>query len=103
MINEKVGIITTEEKEEIEVLYERKLALEELAMTLDNPEFDKNSRSKIYERIIEDLGKSKVEFECWWEEKSKKYQWKSIEGYQWKINFETREIFLVEDDVKCNC
>jgi CXXX repeat modification system protein len=102
MINKKIGIVGEEEKEEILVLYERRLALQELAITLDNPEFDKSSKSELYERIVADLGKAKMEFELWWEEKSKKYQWKFIEGYQWTINFKTCEIFLVES-AKCSC
>lgn len=102
MINEKVGVVTAEEKEEILVLYERRLALQELAITLNNPEFEENSKNKIYEKIVEDLGKTKVKFESWWEEKSKKYQWKLIDGNQWTIDFKTCEIFLVEN-TECSC
>ena len=105
MINKKIGIVTTEEKEAILILYERRLALQELAITLNNPEFEENSKNELYERIVVDLGKTKVDFERWWEEKSEKYQWKLIEDYQeyqWTIDFRTCEISLVEN-TKCSC
>ncbi|MBU3130689.1 CXXX repeat peptide modification system protein [Clostridium tagluense] len=102
MINKKIGVVTTEEKEKILVLYERRLALHELAITLNNPEFDENSKNELYERILVDLSKTKVDFDRWWEKKGEKYQWKLIEGYQWSINFKTCEIFAVEKN-KCSC
>ncbi|URZ05983.1 CXXX repeat peptide modification system protein [Clostridium felsineum] len=102
MLNEKVGTVTEMEKDEILGLYERKLALQELAITLNNPEFDENSMNKLYEKIVSDLGRTNVYFEQWWKEKSSKYQWEFIEGYEWSIDFKTCEIYLNKKDSCCS-
>ena len=84
-----VGQVTPEEKEEILALFERRNGLNELAMivTADNTE--------LYEKLVKDLGETGIKFQSWWDRMATKYQWESIEGGNWEINFETCEIFLV--------
>lgn len=84
-----VGQVLPEERDEIKRLFERRNGLEELAkiVTADNAE--------LYEKIIMDLGKTKVDFQSWWNRVSTKYHWESADGAQWEINFETCEIFLI--------
>ncbi len=84
-----VGQVTPEEKDEIQALFERRNGLNELAkiVTADNTE--------LYEKLVKDLGETGTKFQAWWDRMSVKYQWESIEGGNWEINFETCEIFLV--------
>lgn len=84
-----VGQVTPEEKEEIQALFERRNGLNELAkiVTADNTE--------LYEKLVKDLGETGIKFQSWWDRMATKYQWESIEGGNWEINFETCEIFLV--------
>ncbi len=86
---EKVGQVTPEEKNEIQQLFERRNGLNELAkiVTADNDD--------LYEKLIKDMGETGTKFQSWWDCMAAKYQWKSIEGGNWEINFETCEIFLV--------
>jgi CXXX repeat modification system protein len=95
MIKEKVGEVTVEEKEEIERLYERKTALNELLMTLNNPSMSEEEKNILYEKILLDMGKTKRLFDKWWDDAVKKYQWKGTEQDQWSIDFKTNEIFLI--------
>ncbi len=85
-----VGQVTSEEKEEIQMLFERRNGLNELAkiVTADNAD--------LYEKLVKDLGETGTKFQSWWDRMSAKYQWESNDGGNWEINFDTCEIFLVE-------
>ena len=84
-----VGKVSESEKNEIQTLFERRNGLNELAniLTADNEE--------LYERLVKDLGETSVKFQKWWDEMSRKYQWESIDGGNWEINFDTCEIYLI--------
>lgn len=83
-----VGKVTIEEKNEILTLFERRNGLNELAkiLTADN--------SDLYEKLVKDLGATGTKFQQWWDNMSQKYQWESVEGGNWEINFDTCEILL---------
>jgi CXXX repeat modification system protein len=85
-----IGQVTAEEKNEIQTLFERRNGLNELAkiLTADNAE--------LYERLVKDMGETDSKFQAWWNRMAKKYQWESVEGGNWEINFDTCEILLVE-------
>ena len=84
-----IGFVTPEEKNEILTLFERRNGLNELAkiLTADNAE--------LYEKLVKDLGETGSKFQNWWDRMADKYQWESVEGGNWEINFDTCEIFLV--------
>lgn len=84
-----VGQVTTEEKNEIQTLFERRNGLNELAkiLTADNTE--------LYEKLVKDMGETGTKFQNWWDRMVEKYHWESAENGNWEINFETCEIFLV--------
>ncbi len=87
-----VGQVTPEEKKEIQQLFERRSGLNELAkiVTADN--------SYLYEKLANDLGETCVKFQSWWDRMAAKYQWESIDGGNWEINFDTSEIYLTKED-----
>ncbi|MBQ8192170.1 MAG: CXXX repeat peptide modification system protein [Bacteroidaceae bacterium] len=89
MKKKKVGIVTAEERDEIQKLFRRHLGLTDLAkiVTTDNVE--------LYEKVVNDLGETNVTFQDWWNRKGEKYNWESTENGRWQINFETCEIYLV--------
>lgn len=86
-----VGKVTEEEKNEIQQLFERRNGLNELAkiLTADNTE--------LYEKLVNDLGETGTRFQAWWDRMGAKYQWESIEGGNWEINFDTCEVYLVKE------
>lgn len=88
-IRKVVGQVTIEERNEIQQLFERRNGLNELAkiLTADNHE--------LYEKLVKDMGETGTKFQSWWDRMGEKYQWESIEGGNWEINFETCEIYLV--------
>lgn len=91
MVTKKnVGQVTQEEKNEIQTLFERRNGLNELAkiVTADNAD--------LYEKLVRDLGETTTKFQNWWDRMARKYEWESVEGGNWEINFETCEIFLVQ-------
>lgn len=89
MTKKVVGQVTEEEKNEIQALFERRNGLNELAkiLTSDNAE--------LYERLVKDMGETGTKFQNWWDRMAQKYQWESVEGGNWEINFSTCEILLV--------
>ena len=86
-----VGQVSELEKREIQILFERRNGLNELAkiLTADNTE--------LYERLIKDLGETSIKFQKWWNQMSEKYQWESIDGGNWDIDFDTCEIYLITE------
>lgn len=92
-IRKVVGQVTIEERNEIQQLFERRNGLNELAkiLTADNHE--------LYEKLVKDMGETGTKFQSWWNRMGEKYQWESVEGGNWEINFETCEIYLVEGSV----
>lgn len=89
MVKEVIGKVTPEEKKEIQVLFERRNGLNELAkiVTVDNV--------GLYEKLVKDLGDTSIKFQRWWDNMGNKYHWKRADDCNWEINFETNEIYLV--------
>ena len=85
----KIGQVTPEEKNEIQQLFERRNGLNELAKIL------MAYNAELYEKLVKDLGETGTKFQSWWDRMGAKYQWESIEGGNWEINFDTCEIYLV--------
>ena len=80
--------MTPEERDEIQMLFERRNGLNELAkiLTSDNAE--------LYEKLVKDMGITSTKFQNWWNRMSQKYQWESTEDGNWEINFDTCEVTL---------
>ena len=92
-IKKVVGRVTPEERDEIQILFERKNGLTELAkiVTADNDE--------LYEKLIKDMGETGTKFQKWWDVKAKQYGWESHPKGHWEINFQNGEITLVVKEV----
>jgi len=83
-----VGKVSTQERDEIKALFERKNGLAELFKIVDT------NNEVLYEKMIKDMGETSSRFQSWWDTMSKKYKWKSKENGHWEINFDTCEILL---------
>lgn len=86
-----VGKVTDDEKKEIQTLFERRNGLNELAKIL------KADDAELYEKLVKDMGETSTKFQNWWDEMAIKYQWESIPGGHWTIDFDTNEICLVNE------
>lgn len=74
-------------KENLAVLIADQTTSSAKIVTTDNAE--------LYEKLVKDLGETGTKFQSWWDMMSAKYQWESVDGGNWEINFDTCEIFLV--------
>lgn len=86
-----VGQVTVEEKNEIQALFERRNGLNELSqiLTVEN--------EALYEKLVKDLGETGAKFQNWWNRMGEKYNWESVEGGNWEIDFNTCNIYLVTE------
>ena len=86
-----VGQVTVEEKDEIQKLFERRNGLNELAtiLTAEN--------ETLYEKLVKDMGETSAKFHQWRKSMGQKYQWESVDGGNWEIDFETCEIYLIAE------
>ncbi len=86
-----IGQVTVEEKNEIQTLFERRNGLNELAkiLTAEN--------ETLYEKLIMDMGETGAKFQNWWDCMGDKYHWESIEGGNWEIDFNTSNIYLIDN------
>lgn len=90
-MKKEVGRVTEDERNEIQSLFERRNGLNELANILTPDNVD------LYNRLVEDMGKTSTRFQEWWDRTSQKYDWESSENGRWEIDFQTCQIFLVEE------
>ncbi len=88
-MKKKVGYVTPEERDEIQMLFERRNGLNELAkiLTADNTD--------LYEKLVKDMGETATKFQNWWDRMGAKYQWEAADNGSWEINFQSNEIMLV--------
>lgn len=88
-MKKEIGIVTPQERDEIQSLYERRNGLNELAkiLTADNDD--------LYERLVSDLGETATRFQDWWNAMGEKYRWEGAEGGNWQIDFNTCRIYLI--------
>lgn len=89
-MNKLVGKVSLEEKNEIQVLFERRNGLSELAKIL------KADDVELYERLVKDIGETSTKFQSWWDKMALKYKWESSPNGHWTIDFTTCEIYLNE-------
>lgn len=91
-MKKEVGRVTETERDEIQTLFERRNGLNELAkiLTPDNAE--------LYERLVEDMGKTGLKFQNWWDNMASKYSWESAENGNWEIDFNDCVIYLVTSE-----
>ena len=90
-MKKRIGHVTEDEKNEIQALFERRNGLNELSqiLTVEN--------EALYEKLVKDLGETGVKFQDWWNRMGEKYNWESVEGGNWEIDFETCNIYLVTE------
>ena len=88
-MKKSIGRVTEEEKNEIQTLFERRNGLNELAQILTA------ENEALYEKLVKDLGVTGVKFQDWWRLMGEKYNWESVDGGNWEIDFDTCEIYLV--------
>ena len=91
---DKVGVVTEQEKDIIEKLYERKESLNELLIALDNIDISSEKKSDTHKKIINDKINTELKFNSWWNDMGQKYRWRGSENGIWAIDFKTNEIFL---------
>ena len=91
MTKKLVGQVTPEERDEIQTLFERRNGLNELSqiLTVEN--------EALYEKLVKDLGETGAKFQNWWNRMGQKYNWESVEGGNWEIDFDTCNIYLVTE------
>ena len=49
-------------------------------------------------RMVLDMGETGLKFQNWWDRMGEKYQWESIEGGNWEIDFDTCNIYLTDNN-----
>lgn len=90
MDKQLIGQVTSEEKKEIQSLFERRNGLNELAKIVTA------GNSDLYEKLVNDLGETTTKFEQWWTRMAEKYQWPAEDDAHWEIDFEEGKIYLVK-------
>jgi len=90
-----VGRVAPVERDEIQLLYERKNGLNELVAAL-RKNGNMPSGDAFYEKLVTDMGRTSTRFQAWWKDKGKLYGWDASPAGHWTIDFDTCEIYLNE-------
>ncbi len=83
MENKVVWNLTNEECDEIQDLFEKKNAYENLIKIIDV------NNNIMYEKLILDYSRILSDFNNWWNYYSQKYKW---EGQNWIVDFENKQV-----------
>ena len=88
----KLGSITSNERDEVQEINNRKHALEELISTVK----DISQNDELYNRIITDIVDTKVKLSEWWLRISSKYEWTFSAEDTWSVDYRTCDVFLIK-------
>ena len=91
-MKKEIGKVSTEERDEIQKLFERRNGLSELAKILTSENND------LYEKLIKDMGETSIKFQSWWDSMAAKYNWEADQNGHWEIDFNTCIIYLITSD-----
>ena len=80
--------LNEEELEEIENLYEKKVALENLSRCIDP------DNEKMYQKLVNDYTSTIKKFNNWWKKMQDTYNW---EGTDWKVDFATGNVYIIRN------
>lgn len=94
MTETSCGKVSAEERDEIKRLFQRKLALTELFQAL--AKMEPQQIEALYEKALQDMGETTQQFQGWWDATARKHGWKAVNGANWRIDFDTCEVFLVQ-------
>lgn len=104
MKEQKVATLTQMECYEIIDLNNKKDTLNEFFMTLTRSSLSTEDKEVMYKRLCKDMEESKKNIVYWWKKIVSKYNLEPKEGYQWKIDHESHELFILpmSEDTKLN-
>lgn len=88
-MKKRIGYVAPEERDEIQMLFERRNGLNELAKILSA------DNTVLYEKLVKDMGETSTRFQGWWDRMGAKYQWESAVNGNWEIDFNDCVIYLV--------
>lgn len=89
----KLGIVNDIEKEEIESIFRKRLAIEHLFTILHRQEVDLED-SDTFSKLVSEMSVVLKETQEWWERVAFKYKWQFSKSDQWNIDFQTNTIYL---------
>lgn len=84
----EVWQLNDEDYKEIEDLFEKKIALENLSKIIDP------SNNDLYEKMIKDYGSTVRTFDNWWNIMKEKHQWTAINMW---LDFQTKKIMTYDE------
>lgn len=87
----EIGIITKDERDEIQKIYIRKLNLSELGLIVKDTD-------DIFEKYKTEKTNNQKEFDKWWEQMYEKYHWESENSGKWGVDFDKCTIYLETND-----
>lgn len=85
-MNRLIGKVSEEEKNEIQLLFERKKALNELSCLI-------SQEDELYSKLQEDKKETSEKYQKWWTEMFQKYNWGNWENSELFIDFESNEVY----------
>lgn len=91
MSEKYLGVIDERESAELRKMFMRKNALKELFVTISS------SETELYNKLINDIIESNQALNIWWQDVAQKYQWSFGQRDQWRVDFLTREIYIISE------
>lgn len=89
-LQQVLGVITEAERDAIMQIYNRKTALQELALTMVERGMTQDTAT--YQRVLNDLGVAAGDMSNWWRTVSEHYAWQYPAGANWRVDFDSRTV-----------
>ncbi|HGG0416297.1 CXXX repeat peptide modification system protein [Clostridium botulinum] len=86
--------ILENERDEIQMLFERLASLNALAATLSDARLEIDEQNWFYNKLINDLTKTRKKFDIWWDRSCEKYKLNLEDRHKYAVDFENKAIVI---------
>ncbi|EPY2291137.1 CXXX repeat peptide modification system protein [Clostridium sporogenes] len=86
--------ILENERDEIQMLFERLASLNALAATLSDARLEIDEQNWFYNKLINDLTKTRKKFDIWWDRSCEKYELNLEDRHKYVVDFENKAIVI---------
>jgi len=88
----EIAMVSDEERDEIQMLFERKNGLSELLKSVVDMKQQGDNIDIIYDKLVQDMGKTNLKYKLWWDKIIDKYKLQNYKISQLRIDFQSKKI-----------
>jgi len=90
-----LGILEEDERKELEGIYYKRVALENMILVLqERGNMEESGSESLYHKLVHDMSETLKKMGEWWDKTSQHYGWEYRKENKWEVKFESGEVYL---------